>query len=86
VENHFERTIVQLEANLPDVVDDAVQAEDEDVFDGAQNWTCMTCTTINEMKQEKCMVCQTKRPALKAINRTFGAGASAVLGIFKYKK
>ena len=50
VDNHFNRVITQIEAGLPDVIDDGVADDQEDdIFGGAKEWTCMVCTIRNPM-------------------------------------
>jgi hypothetical protein len=50
VEQHFSHVINQIEAGLPDIVDDEeCKDEDNDIFEGAKTWTCLTCTMQNQM-------------------------------------
>ena len=64
VERHFGHIINQIEAGMPGIVEEEEEKED-DIFEGALNWTCLTCTTINTMATLKCQICRNNRPAFK---------------------
>jgi len=66
LEGHFSRVINQIEAGLPDVKEEEGIKED-DVFSSSPTWTCPTCTVVNQMTNEQCQICRTKRPPIKSI-------------------
>ena len=64
VETHFSKVINQIEAGLPEIMDDSEikMVGELDKFNKAQTWTCPTCTNLNQMSVELCQICRTKRP------------------------
>lgn len=57
VEGHFSKNINQIEAGLPDIMDDDERLDgtsELDKFNKATTWTCPTCTNVNPMAQELC--------------------------------
>jgi hypothetical protein len=79
VDNHFNRVITQIEAGLPDVVDDKPRGEEDedDIFGGAKEWTCMVCTTRNPMSQNNCQICRVPKPSIKVSHHGFGEDQSS---------
>ena len=67
VEKHFSRTIIQIEAGLPDIQDEADFCRD--LFSlkhtDDKTWTCPTCTNINQITTAECGICRTKMPVVK---------------------
>ena len=68
VENHFSKVIGQIEAGLPEVIEDEVKAE---VFAVTEEkfWTCPMCQ--NQMGKElaACNICRTKKPDLSLLQK-----------------
>ena len=52
VEKHFTLVIREIEAGLPQVVEEEVKDEDdeEDFFVKGSHWTCINCTMVNQMQ------------------------------------
>ena len=53
VERHFSKVINQIEAGLPEVVNDDKNMEDIDMIEAA-TWTCPTCTNTNSRELPQC--------------------------------
>jgi hypothetical protein len=63
VETHFSKVINQIEAGLPEIMDDhEIKTAEIDRYNKATIWTCPTCTNVNQMSIDHCQACRTKRP------------------------
>lgn len=64
VEEHFGKTIQDIEANLPDVPYDGDKDVDMDNFTKDQ-WFCQSCTVSNKNQWSYCQSCGSPKPKIR---------------------
>jgi len=64
VEEHFGKTIQDIEANLPDVPYDGDKDHDLDSF-AKDQWFCASCTASNQNNVQYCQSCGSPKPRIK---------------------
>lgn len=68
MEKYFKEVISDIEAGLPSIPDDTKIKESEvDRFGALQFWTCLSCTTKNNITMENCQICRNKKPNIKKV-------------------
>jgi hypothetical protein len=59
LDRHFNKVINEIEAGLPSVKVEESKGggdddDEDDTFTKATSWTCITCTTQNQMNLDRC--------------------------------